>query len=433
MPHLRHGDVQDFGWQGCSEFAAASGVCTASSSTIRDPIHKLNASMLQQLAYVIITPYTLYKSRTGGILARLITRTGLEMVATRMFSPSPELVQDYSKLIVSTDDPQDRRIQEMLRDYILQNLSPEPKTGRRRRAMMLLFRGEDAVRKVRSVVGNISPERRGGETIRDTYGDIVLDEGGSVRYFEPAVLAAPNVEEAQTKLKLWAKYSDADGGLIREHIAYQPGDKPQRTLVLIKPDNFRFPTGRPGNVIDFFSRTGLYIVGIKVHRMSVAEATEFYGPVKEVLRTKLNDVVAARSKAALEKEFGFKVPPEVQQKLGETLGSLYGDNQFENIVRFMSGRAPGECEPAQMKEPGTEKCIAIVYEGVEAVRKIRDVLGPTDPSKAPPGSIRREFGQTIMVNAAHASDSAENADREIRIVNVAENNFRHVVEEFYGK
>ena len=118
--------------------------------------------MLQQLAYVIITPYTLYKSRTGGILARLITRTGLEMVATRMFSPSPELVQDYSKLIVSGDDPQDRRIQEMLRDYILHNLTPEPKTGRRRRVMMLLFRGEDAVRKVRSVVGNISPERRGG-------------------------------------------------------------------------------------------------------------------------------------------------------------------------------------------------------------------------------------------------------------------------------
>ena len=389
--------------------------------------------MLQQLAYVIITPYTLYKSRTGGILARLITRTGLEMVGARMFSPSPELVQDYSKLIVSAEDPQDRRIQEMLRDYILHNLTPEPKTGRRRRVMMLLFKGEDAVRKVRSVVGNIVPERRGGETIRDTYGDIVLDETGQVRYFEPAVLAAPNAQETEVKLKLWASYSDSDGGLLKDTIAYQAGEKPQRTLVLIKPDNFRFPTGRPGNVIDFFSRTGLYIVGIKVHRMSVAEATEFYGPVKEVLRTKLNDVVASRSKTTLEKEFGFKVPPDIQQKLGETLGSLYGDNQFENIVRFMSGRAPSECEPAQLSEPGTEKCIAIVYEGVEAVRKIRDVLGPTDPSKAPPGSIRREFGQTIMVNAAHASDSAENAVREIGIVNVAQNNFKKVVEEFYGK
>jgi hypothetical protein len=38
-----------------------------------------------------------------------------------------------------------------------------------------------------------------------------------------------------------------------------------------------------------------------------------------------------------------------------------------------------------------------------------------------------------MINAAHASDSAESAERELRIINVAENNFRAVVEEFYGK
>ena len=44
-----------------------------------------------------------------------------------------------------------------------------------------------------------------------------------------------------------------------------------------------------------------------------------------------------------------------------------------------------------VNQPGSEKCIALVYEGHEAVRKIRDVLGPTDPSKAPPGSIRREL------------------------------------------
>ncbi|MGO9003307.1 MAG: nucleoside-diphosphate kinase, partial [Limisphaerales bacterium] len=60
-------------------------------------------------------------------------------------------------------------------------------------------------------------------------------------------------------------------------------------------------------------------------------------------------------------------------------------------------------------------------------------LGPTDPSKAPPGSIRREFGSTIMVNAAHASDSPENARREMNIVNVGENNFRQIIEETYGK
>src|SRR5688572_23596879 len=145
--------------------------------------------MSQQLAYVVITPYTLYKSRTGGILSRLITRTGLELAAARMFAPSSELVKQYSQAIISANDPQDRRIQELIYNYILQNLSPDPKTGRSRRAMVLLFKGEDAVRRTRSVVGNISADRRGGETIRDTYGDLIIDENNSVRYFEPAVLA----------------------------------------------------------------------------------------------------------------------------------------------------------------------------------------------------------------------------------------------------
>jgi nucleoside diphosphate kinase len=389
--------------------------------------------MAQQLAYVIITPYTLHKSRTGGILARLITRTGLELAAARMFAPSAELVQKYSDVIISAADPQDRRIQELIRDYILRNLAPEPKTGRPRRAMVLLFRGEEAVRKVRSVIGNISAKRRGGETIRDTYGDFILDEHDEVRYFEPAVLAAPTAEEAVVKLKLWASYSESDGGVVDGTLAYAEGEMPQRTLVLIKPDNFRFATGRPGNVIDFLSRTGLYIVGIKVHRMSVAEASEFYGPVREVLRTKLNDVVAARAKTALEKEFGFKIPAAAEKQFGEIMGPYFGDNQFDNIVKFMSGRSPAECDPALLKQPGTEKCIALIYEGVEAIGKIRDVLGPTDPSKAPPGSVRREFGSNIMVNAAHASDSVASAQREMKIINVGQNNFRTVVEEVYGK
>src|SRR5205809_2005622 len=330
--------------------------------------------MAQKLAYVIITPYSLHKSRTGGILARLISRTSLEMAAARMFAPSPELVQEYSKVIISANDPQDRRIQELIRDYILQNLSPDPKTKKRRRAMMLIFQGEDAVRKVRSVVGNISPERRGGETIRDTYGDLVLDENGQVRYFEPAVLAAPNVEEAEWKLKLWARYSGTDGGLVEDTIPYPSNEKPEHTLVLTKPDNFRFPTGRPGNVIDFFSRTGLYIVAIKVHRMSVADAMEFYGPVREFLRNNFKDLIGAKTRVLVEKELGFKVPDPQEMQLGELLGPLYGEHQFENIVKFMSGRAPSDCDTALRHEPGTEKCIALVYEGIEAIRKIRDVL-----------------------------------------------------------
>ncbi|MGH7973838.1 MAG: nucleoside-diphosphate kinase [Limisphaerales bacterium] len=389
--------------------------------------------MPAQLAYVIITPYSLFKSRTGGILSRLITRTGLDLVGARMFAPSPELVKSYSEKTISANDPQDRRIQELIYKYILQNFLPDAKTGRRRRVMMLLFQGEDAVRKTRSVIGNISAERRGGETILDTYGDLIIDENDDIRYFEPAVLAAPTPEEAEAKLKIWAKYSESDGGVLENVIAYQPGEKGQRTLVLIKPENFRFPTGRPGNMIDFFSRTGLFIVAVKVHQMSVAQAVEFYGPVREVLRTRLKDVVAGKARVALEKELGLKLGPEQEQQLGQVLGPVFGDSQFDNIVRFMSGRSASECPAGDLNKPGSEKCIALVYEGIEAVRKIRDVLGPTDPSKAPPGSIRREFGQTIMVNAAHASDSEENARREMGIINVGANTFREIVEQFYGK
>src|SRR3974377_1727489 len=183
--------------------------------------------MSQQLAYVIITPYSLHKSRTGGILTRLITRTGCELVSARMFAPSAELVKEYAEETISADDPQDRRIQELIYNYIPRNLLPDPKTGRRRRVMMLLFQGDEAVRKTRSVIGNISADRRGGETIRDTYGDLITDENGQIRYFEPAVLAAPTPEEAQSKLKIWAHYSDSDGGMLENVIAAQPTERGQ--------------------------------------------------------------------------------------------------------------------------------------------------------------------------------------------------------------
>jgi nucleoside diphosphate kinase len=117
--------------------------------------------MPEELAYVIITPYSLNKSRTGGILSRLLSRTGLELAAARMFAPGVELVKKYAEATISANDPQDRRIQELIYHYIIQNLSPDPKTGRPRRVMMLLFRGEDAVRKTRhwQYLGR-SPRRR---------------------------------------------------------------------------------------------------------------------------------------------------------------------------------------------------------------------------------------------------------------------------------
>lgn len=353
-----------------------------------------------ELSYALITPYSMRKSRTGGIISRLISRTGLDLVAARMFAPSADLVKRYAETIVSETEPKHRATQELIREYVLKNFSCE-KQGLRARALCLVFRGPDAAARMRNTVGHISHEETSGETIRDTFGDYITDDFGKVTYFEPAVVAAFDPKAIERDLKLWAEFSDRDGGILDNCVPFPAATKIEQTLVLIKPDNFKFPNVRPGGVIEVFSRTGLYIVGFKVHRMSVGEAEQFYGPVLPVLQ--------------------------------EKLGHAKGRDAWEDIVQFMAGARPSDTLPEKRDEPGSEKCIALVYQGENAVSKIRDVLGPTDPAKAPPGSIRKEFGQTIMINAAHASDSVENAQREMGIVRPEENNFKALIENFYGR
>ena len=387
--------------------------------------------MAEELSYVIVTPYSIRKSRTGGIVARVISRTGLDVVAARMYAPSEELAEKYAAGIPTDPDPVHRATQELIKKYVLRNFTSA--NGSRPRLLLLVFKGEDAVAKIKATVGHIVNERTSGETIRDTYGDYIVDSDGDVTYFEPAVVAPPDVQSAAHDLQLFSDYSDSDGGLLDNAIEFPSGTKVEKTLVLIKPDNFRFPNARPGGVIDLFSRTGLYIIACKVHRMSVAEAEEFYGPVLEVLQDKLRGRAGETARELVAKETGLELGPEVAEKLGEILGPIAGRENWEQIVQFMAGLKPSECPAEKRHEPGSEKCIALCYQGVDAVRKIREVLGPTDPSKAPPGTIRREFGSTIMVNAAHASDSPENAQREMGIVKISENNLKPLIESWYAK
>src|SRR5437762_3138893 len=169
--------------------------------------------------------------------------------------------------------------------------------------------------------GHIVNERTSGETIRDTFGDYIADETGKVTYFEPAVLTAIQPDQVERDLKLWAEFSDTDGGILEKVIEYPAGTKVEKTLVLIKPDNFKFPNLRPGGVIEVFSRTGLYIIGFKVHRMSVAQAEELYAPVLPVLEKKLDP--------------------------------KSGRENWEGIVEFMAGRKPSECPPEERVTSGT--------------------------------------------------------------------------------
>jgi nucleoside-diphosphate kinase len=57
--------------------------------------------------------------------------------------------------------------------------------------------------------------------------------------------------------------------------------------------------------------------------------------------------------------------------------------------------------------------VVAVLERDSAVRVWRELMGATDPAKAAPGTIRKEFGSNVGENATHGSDSLDNAQREI--------------------
>jgi nucleoside-diphosphate kinase len=57
--------------------------------------------------------------------------------------------------------------------------------------------------------------------------------------------------------------------------------------------------------------------------------------------------------------------------------------------------------------------VAQVLEGENAVARNREVMGATNPANAAPGTIRKEFAESIEANSVHGSDSAENAAIEI--------------------
>jgi nucleoside-diphosphate kinase len=62
----------------------------------------------------------------------------------------------------------------------------------------------------------------------------------------------------------------------------------------------------------------------------------------------------------------------------------------------------------------SEPVVVQVLEGDNAVAKYREIMGATDPAKAAPGTIRKEFALSIGENSVHGSDSPENAATEIR-------------------
>ncbi len=390
--------------------------------------------MEQSLSYVLVTPYTVAKSRTGGVIARLLSRLDLELVGAQMIAPDENFVKEYADLLRGQRDPANPRAATLLADYVERSMAPSG--GRRHRSLILFFRGADACRKLSDICGALYAENRSveslsGETIRDTYADLILDpeDPAKVTYFEPAVLTPRSQGAADENLALFAKYLPLGKNIV-ENMNYPDPTKIERTLVIIKPDNWKYASSKPGTIIDMFSRTGLRIVGVKVHRFSIAEALEFYGPVKDALKSKLAPVFGKKAKELLEAEFKLPLSEATEKALAESFGTEYALDQFDQIVEFMSGLRPSKCPVEELNHTGTVKCMILIYEGENAVAKIRDVLGPTDPLKAPGGTVRREFGSNVMVNTAHASDSPESARREMDIVKNTENGCTYIIKTY---
>ncbi len=88
----------------------------------------------------------------------------------------------------------------------------------------------------------------------------------------------------------------------------------------------------------------------------------------------------------------------------ETAEELYAEHKdkpfFEDLVEYVT----------------SGPVVAMVVEGGDAVKAVRNLIGATDPVEATPGSIRGDFALDIGRNVVHAADSPEAAEREIKVV-----------------
>ncbi|MBI2413015.1 MAG: nucleoside-diphosphate kinase [Deltaproteobacteria bacterium] len=126
----------------------------------------------------------------------------------------------------------------------------------------------------------------------------------------------------------------------------------ERTLSIVKPDGVR--KNAIGDVISRFEKQGLKVVALKMASLTKAEAEGFY---------------------AVHKARPF----------------------FASLTEFMSS--------------GPVVLMALSGEG--AIKKVRDIMGATDPAKAAPGTIRKDLADSIESNIVHGSDAPETAAFEI--------------------
>ena len=384
---------------------------------------------MRKLTYVAITPYTLLKSRTGGIIGRILALgRNVRFVGARMYAPSDKMIDAYRETLHAQGLPQP--VHEALAEYVDVNLRPDNPFGISNRMMVLLFDGPDPIRSLHEdVVGELSLNVT-GNTIRGTYGDFVRRRD-KLTFFEPAVLMPTTDQANRRQMKVLSDFALSDGGILTDAVKYADGVNAQTTLVIIKPDNFLRRSSRPGNIIDVFSREGLYIVATKMLQLSPEAAERFYGPLRTIFVEKLKRQVADRARAGMASVFGFHISPEAAGRIADVLKDANAEFEFRKITSYMTGQDEAG---AQLAHEERGKCFALLYQGEDAIEKIRQRLGATNPEEAEDGTVRSIYGYDLMKNGAHASDSVESAERERKIVGLWQESdsceFRDMLEKY---
>ncbi|TXH28994.1 MAG: nucleoside-diphosphate kinase [Elusimicrobia bacterium] len=137
------------------------------------------------------------------------------------------------------------------------------------------------------------------------------------------------------------------------------------TLVIVKPDGLK--KSLTGNILTKLAEARFMIVGAKVVRVSRALAEAHYQHLKE-------------------KPF------------------------FNDLIEYIQGKPYG---------PEFERVMALVYKGPNAIKKVREIAGATNPEEADSVSIRGSFGRIttkgVFENVIHASSDAKDAEREIKL------------------
>jgi len=134
---------------------------------------------------VLIKPDGLKKSLTGNILTRL-SETRLEIAGARVVRVTKELAEEHYKSLEGQPF-----FQELI-DYIMGEYHE------RRKVLALVYHGDDAIQKVRTICGATNPEEAEPSSIRGAYGRITTSG-----IYENAIHASANVEDAEREIKLW--------------------------------------------------------------------------------------------------------------------------------------------------------------------------------------------------------------------------------------